>query len=175
VPPLPASGLSPAIEPLAKGHGVSSFDCGEPALNEYLQRYALKNSKKGIARTFVAVRSGNKEVLGFYTLSAGSMSFQNLPPEASKGLPKYPVPIARIGRMGVQRDQQGAGLGKFLLSDAMHRAAQSSAEIGIFALVIDAKNEAVKEFYRCFGFIEFSDVPLSMFLPIETILKSFTD
>lgn len=173
---MPSSAVtSPTIESLAKEHQVRSFDCGEPALNEYLQRFALKNSKKGVARTFVVVLEGCRDVLGFYTLSAGSITFQNLPPDAAKGMPKYPVPVARLGRMGVHKDQQGTGLGTFLLSDAMNRVAQTSAEIGIFALIIDAKNEGVKAFYRKFGFIEFNDVPLSLFLPVNTILKSITD
>lgn len=162
------------VEPLSKAHRVKKFDCGETALNKYLIRYALKNDKTGVAKAYVAVQQhGSSDVLGFYTLSAGSVNFESLP--ATVKLPKYPVPIVRLGRMGVQKSKQGTGVGSYLLSDAMNRVLQTAAKIGIYALIVDAKNENAKTFYKRFGFIEFQDAPLSLFLPVETILTAVSN
>lgn len=157
------------IGPIEKSHRVNDFDCGEPVLNEYLRRYAMKNHKKGVAKAYMGTAEVSKTVVGYYTLSAGAISFQNLPSESSPGLPKYPVPVARLGKLAVAIDRQGTGLGTYLISDAMNRVLMAAEKIGVFALIVDAKHDRAKGFYKRFGFLEFQDTSLSLFLPVATI------
>src|SRR5713101_7019331 len=42
--------------PLAARHDLSAFDCGVPALNNYLKKLALQNQRSQSARTYVATR-----------------------------------------------------------------------------------------------------------------------
>ncbi len=106
------------IQPLGKQHKRTHFDCGEESLNEFLQKYARQNSTKGFGRTFVAVLPGEAEVLGYYTLSSGSVSFEIVPEK----LPRYPIPTAHLGRLATDVKMRGQGLGELLLIDALERA-----------------------------------------------------
>ena len=57
-------------EALTRHHDRAEFDCGVPALNQYLRRYARQNHDRGGAKTFVAVAPQAPEVvLGYYTIS----------------------------------------------------------------------------------------------------------
>lgn len=147
------------------------FSCGKTELDEYLKRYAKGNHKKGIGKTFVLQE--NSVVVGFYTISMGAIEFSSIPENKKHSLPRYPIPIARIGRLGVDNSFKGTGTGKFLLVDALHRIYEASLSIAAFAVVVDARDETSKKFYMHFGFLECQDSQLSLFLPMETIQKLF--
>jgi GNAT superfamily N-acetyltransferase len=136
--------------PLEKGHDFSGFDCGVVAINDYLQKYAFQNHQNRSARTYVAARG--ERIVGYYTLAAGSVRCEETPPRVSKGLGQYPVPIILLARLGVDLTEQGKGLGKALLKDAILRAFQASDIIGSRAVFTQAKDEKAKAFYSRFGF-----------------------
>jgi predicted N-acetyltransferase YhbS len=148
------------------------FDCGQPALNDYLKKYALQNMKKGYSMTFVVTAAESKEVVGYYCTSASSIEFANLPESLKKGLPKYPAPAMLIGQLAVDRKVQGQGLGATLLMHALSRAVRVSQEMAIFAVRVDALDLPSQEFYLKYGFVPFQDAELSLLLPIKTILAS---
>jgi GNAT superfamily N-acetyltransferase len=136
--------------PLEAGHDLSAFDCGAPALNEYLKKYALINHQAQSARTYVARRG--EVVVGYYTLAAGSVSREETPARVARGLARHPVPVILLARLAVDRSEQGRGLGAGLLKDALLRAAQAADIIGCRAVLVHAKDQAAKAFYRRFGF-----------------------
>lgn len=108
---------------------TAGFDCGESALDEYLQRYASQDIKRGVARFFVASPAEQPQVVaGFYTLSAASVAAETLPEKWRKKLPRYPVPLALLGRLAVSQQFHGQGLGSILLADACKRVA--AARVG---------------------------------------------
>lgn len=148
-----------------------SFDCGKPQLNEYLQKYARQNMAKEYSKTFVATREGSKEIAGYYCCSASSIERTFIPSSLSKALPQYPAPAMLIGQLAVDKKMQGQGLGKILLTNALHRAVRSREEMGIFAVYVDALDTEAKEFYLRYGFIPFQDKEFSLLLPMKTILK----
>ena len=163
------------IKPLAREHDRKRFDCGVPALNEFIRRQARQQQAKNIGRTFVAVTVDppDKRVLGFYTLAAASIAFEHLPTDISKRLPRYPVPAARIGRLAVDNTMQGKGLGAALLRNALLRVANvAQTDLGILAVIIDAKNEEAKRFYESCGFIALPERPFVMFMLTKTILAA---
>ena len=144
----------------------AGFDCGEKALDDYLQRYASQDIKRGVARMFVASPVGHPQVVaGFYTLSAASVAAEALPEKWRKKLPHYPVPVALLGRLAVDRTFQGQGLGSILLVDACKRVAAASETLAVAALVVDAKSPTAAAFYRHFGFIELPGQPGRWMLP----------
>jgi ribosomal protein S18 acetylase RimI-like enzyme len=98
----------------------------------------------------------------------GEVDLSSLPQELIQKLPKHPVPVARMGRLAVDRIAQGRGLGKFLLVDAMKRVQNAAASIGVYALLVDAKDDTAKAFYKKYGFVELVDLPLSLFLPVAS-------
>src|SRR5689334_14047479 len=110
------------IEPLRRDHDRAGFDSGEPALDEFLARFARQNQEIGVVRTFVAIRDAEPaRVLGYYSLAVGAIDRANLPPDAAKRFPNFPLPIARLARLAVDLGQQRKGLGENLLLDAMSR------------------------------------------------------
>lgn len=148
------------------------FDCGVSELNEYLKKYARQNHKKGIAKTFVAIpEAGNGEVSGYYSVSMAEIKRESLPENYSRGLPRYPVPAMRVGKLAVAQLMQGRGLGEELLIECFRRAVRLSSEVGIFGVTVDALNEQAKEFYLKYGFIPLHNDGLSLFMPIATISR----
>src|ERR1700689_5053220 len=106
--------IAPAfrIEPLGDAHDRTGFRCGEEALDRYFQTQATQDIRRRVANCFVAVEIPTGQVAAFYTLSAASIAFVDLPPEETKRLPRYPtLPAVRIGRLAVDRRFKGRGLG----------------------------------------------------------------
>jgi GNAT superfamily N-acetyltransferase len=155
------------IAPLAAAHDRQAFSCGAEPLDRYLQTQATQDVRRHIANCFVASPAESNVVAGYYTLSAASIPMTDLPEAQARKLPRYPVlPAALIGRLAVDRRWQGKQLGAALLFDAIARAIRADA--AVFALVVDAKDEAVARFYRHHGFQAFSEKAARMFLPVAT-------
>lgn len=162
------------VEALRRDHDRTGFDCGEPALNEYLARFARQNQESGVARTFVAVRDAEPaRVLGYYSLAVGAIDKANLPPPAARRFPNFPLPIARLARLAVDRSQQGKGFGEDLLLDALSRCLRVAEDVGIAAVLIDAKHERAKAFYARYEFDALPDHPLTLWLPLSSVRKLF--
>jgi len=135
---------------LLREHDRNAFDCGAPALNEYLKQYAWQNQKKNAARTYVATRG--KRVVGYYTLAYGSVSCDEAPPSVKAGLARYPIPVILLARLAVDVTERGQGLGAGLLKDALLRTLQAAEIAGLRAMLVHAKDDAAKTFYEKFGF-----------------------
>jgi GNAT superfamily N-acetyltransferase len=159
-----------AISGLAPHHDSSNFDCGELALNHFLQRLARQQAERDFNRTYVACETGASFIKGYYALSSGAINFENWP--ATLRLPRYPAPVARIGRLAVDTRSQGLGVGTALLNHAMNLAASLAQQIGLYAVVVDAKSEAGVAFYARYGFQRFSDQGLSLFLTLDVMRRA---
>ena len=161
------------ITPLNKRHDRKNFDCGEASLDLYLHRYANQDIRRRVNRVFVASPPDEPQrVIGYYSLSAGSLAAADLPNKFRHRLPRYPVPVALLGRLAADRSYQGQGLGAVLIADALQRIALASQVMGVYAVMVDALNETAAEFYRQFGFIQLPSQPLKLFLPMETVPNS---
>ena len=157
-------------EPIGRHHDRKSFDCGAADLNEYLARYARQNHGSGGAKTFVAVSPMEPaRVLGFYSISPGSIEFARVPANLTGKLGRYDVPIFRLGRLAADQSAQGQGLGGDLLLAAGERALAVAAEVGGLALAIDAKDENAARWYERFGAQLLLDDPLKLILPLSVI------
>jgi len=157
-------------EPIGKKHDREAFDCGEAALNEFLQRYARQSHQMGGAKTFLAVDDAdNRTILGYYSLSPASIAYARTPELIRRGLARHDVPAFRLARLAVDRGVQGQGLGGQLLLSAGKRCLLASAEVGGVAMLIDAKNARVAAWYASYGALRLLDAPLSLVLPLTTV------
>lgn len=147
-----------------------SFSCGVVALDDYFKKFAKGNHVKNLGKTFVLPEE-NDAVIGYYTISMGSVDFLSLPQEFRERLPRYPIPIARIARLAVNLKNQGQGWGEFLLVDALQRIREAASLVAAFGVVVDAKDEKAKAFYMKYGFTSFVDNTLCLFLPMSSIPK----
>jgi GNAT superfamily N-acetyltransferase len=157
------------IERLERGHVRDSFSCGKPPLDEFIHRLVSQYEKRNLGRTYVAVRPGDKQVLGYYTLASGAISFQNLPETSARKLPRHPVPVILLARLAVDLSVQGKGRGEGLLSDALRRGLSLADKLGIHAVEVDAIDQQAKAFYEKYGFEPLLDNEFHLFLPIATI------
>ena len=155
------------VEPLGAQHNRDAFDCEENSLNEFLKKYARQNDEKGLGRTFVAVKPGDPAIIGYYTIASGAVSFDTVPEK----LPRYPIPVAHLGRLAVDKQAKGQGVGAFLLIDALRRIAQVADQMGIYAVEVYALNESAKQFYLKYGFTTLKDDPLHLYLSMKKIRK----
>jgi GNAT superfamily N-acetyltransferase len=155
-----------AVAPLDGGHDRTPFDCGVPALNLYLRNYALQNQKKGIVRNYVSTRTDSTVVVAYYSLVYATLDQKRLPAQLVKGHGKYDIPVMLLARLAVDHREQGKGLGKALLKDAILRTMQAAEIAGLKLLLVHAKDEAAAGFYCKHGFERVLDDPMKLFLPV---------
>lgn len=158
------------IEPLAVSHDRRSFESGAAPLDRYFREQVSQDVKRRIATCFVAVDTTTKSIAGFYTLAATSITLDSLSPDLAKKLPRYPVvPAAILGRLAVAQRYQGQGLGSILLGDALLRTAR--VELGVYIMLVDAKDDAAQRFYEHFGFSLVPGTVRRLSLPIATAVR----
>lgn len=158
---LEESPLDPAI------HDRLAFECGVAALDDYIRRFAEQHRRRGISSVYVLADSARpKFILGYYTLSAAEVDVERLPATERKRLPRFPVPCFRMGRLACRSDQQGRGLGKLLVACAVDRCLKARQQVAAYALLVDAKDDAVKAFYVRYGFKPLTDMNLTLYLPL---------
>ncbi len=157
------------VEPLGSSHDRASFSCGVPALDGYFQKQVTQDVRRRVTVCYVAIEVATGKVAGYYTLAAAGIPLADMPPELAKRLPRYPsVPVARLGRIAVDRAYRGRKLGGALLWDAVQRSWRS--EIAVFALVVDAKDAGAEGFYRHHGFVSFGSQPRQLVLPLTNVV-----
>jgi len=149
-----------AVEKLTKSHNVSFFDCGDQELNTWLQRYAFINLLNDSAQTYVVRRQ--KQVVGYYSLSAGSVRLEESPARIAKGLAKHPIGVILLARLALDKQEQWKGLGAALLKDAFSRISSAADTLGVRAVLVHAVNESAKRFYEHFGFESSPADPLTL-------------
>jgi GNAT superfamily N-acetyltransferase len=158
-----------SVERLDRSHLREEFCCGKELLDRFLRLLVGQYERRSLGRTFVAVRPGEKRVLGYYTLASGAVSFQHLPKGAAKKLPGHPVPVVLLARLAIDQTVQGLGLGKLLLTDALWHCLDLSRNLGIHAVEVLAIDEDARRFYEGFGFVSLVDDDRHLYLPIKTI------
>jgi GNAT superfamily N-acetyltransferase len=159
--------LSLIFLPLSKEHDRSGFSCGVGELDDWFRRRAGQDVRRNIARVFVAL--DGEEPVGFYSLSAFTLSLDEVPEDLTKKLPRYDrIPAALIGRLARDEKRRGQGIGELLVADAVRRILGASEEIGVFAIIVDAKDNAASDFYQTFGFAPFPSNPKRLFMLTST-------
>ncbi len=160
-----------SIEPLGKAHDRSTFSCGKPSLDDFIRNRVSQYEKRRLGRIFVAVHKGEKRVIGYYTLAAGAVTFEHLPAESARKLPKHPIPVILLARLAVDQTAQGKRLGEGLLLDALQRALDLSRNLGAYAVEVEALDDSAVAFYVKYGFVPLLDTPKHLYLPLSTIEK----
>ncbi len=157
-------------EPIAKKHHRDAFDCGEPALNDFLRNHARQSHEAGGAKTFLSISDEDSAaILGFYSLSPASVEYARTPEIMKRKLAWHDVPVFRLARLAVHCDMQGQGMGGQLLLSAGRRCILAATEVGGVAMLIDAKNDRVGAWYKSYGALPIDDAPLSLLFPLATM------
>lgn len=169
--------------PIGLADPSSGFRSGTRPLDDYFQRHALPNDQGDVGRAYVLdastedIAAGLPAVLGFYTLSMASVASQDVASVLAKRLPRYPMPVALIGRLAVDERARGRRLGETLLLDALTRAVEASQLIACLSVIVDAKDAAAEGFYAKYDFVTVDDAswPRRMFLPMHIARAAFED
>lgn len=157
-----------AVQKLDASHEVDAFDCGKEPLDRFLQRHALVNQKASSAQTYVVCR-GEQRVAGYYSLTVGAVEHADAPGRVGKGLARHPIPVMLLARLAIDRTEQGKGLGKALLKDALLRTAQAAEIAGIRALFVHAKDDEARAWYEQFDFEPSPTDPYHLFLLMKDL------
>lgn len=153
--------LDPAV------HDREGFECGVPALGDYLRRFAEQHRRRGISSVFVLADSARPEhIWGYYTLSAAEVDGERLIEADRKKLPRYPVPCFRMGRLACRSDKQGRGLGRLIIGCVVDRCLKARTQVAAYALIVDAKDDSAVAFYVHFGFKALMDAKRTLYLPL---------
>lgn len=159
------------IRKIAASDDVASFDCGNPALNQFLQRFALVNQKANSAQTYVCCEEGTGTVAGFYSLAVGSVEPSAAAGRVIKGLARHPVPVMILARLAIDSKHQSVGLGRALLKDALLRTVHAADIAGIRAVLVHAKDDAARNWYMHWGFEPSPTDPYHLFLLVKDLVK----
>lgn len=161
-----------STEPLERHHRVDDFDCGAPALNLWLRRFALVNQRNDSSKTRV-IADDDGRVLGYYSLAAGSIDHVEAPARIRHGMARHPIPVVVLTRLAVDKRVQGAGFGRALLRDALTLVANVSDTVGIRALLIHAKDDDARAWYlRQAEFDSIPSLPNNLFLLIKDLRRA---
>jgi GNAT superfamily N-acetyltransferase len=157
-------------EPLGKHHRLDQFQCGEPALDEWLKRHARAAQASDSARVFVTTLEDGETVVGYYALAAAQVAPEDATARALKGQPRArPVPAILLARLAVDHEHQGAGLGRSLLQDVLLRCVEAAEAIGARVLLVHAKHEAAKAWYMKYSFEESPTDPLHLLMLLKDV------
>lgn len=160
------------FQPLTEKHGRTSFDCGVPDLNQFLQKTARQHREKGLSNTYVLLDETDPlAILGYFTLSFLEVDSDTLPVSQTRKLPKSSrLPAAKLARLAVALNYQGKGYGALMLTEAIRRVVLTSQEAGaVTGFFVDAKDEQACNFYLHYGFLQFIDNPFKLFLPLGSL------
>ena len=156
--------------PLEKKHDRSPFSSGDETLDHYLKHQATQEMRRKVAAVFVLVGDDDPVVKAYYTLSATTIILSDLPKQLQKKFPKYPsLPATLIGRLAVDQNTQGSGLGKFLLVDALSKAWRHAQNIASMAVVVDAIDINAVNFYQHYHFLKLTGHTNKLYLPMKEI------
>ena len=166
--------MSYLTEPLDSRHNRNNFSCGKDLLDNYFLRQAKQDVKRKLSACFVLIDRETDRISGYYTLSSSSISNDLIPDSFKEKLPKsyLSIPTILLGRLAIDRDFQGKGIGKILLIDSLKRCFDTSDSIGAFAVIVDPLDKESERFYNKYGFIKLPDSG-KMFLPMKTIKELF--
>lgn len=157
------------VEKLDASHDLEGFDCSREPLNRFLIRFALTNQKADSAHTYCICRTGERRVVGYYSLAVGAVDRAEVPSRVAKGLPRHPVPVMLLARLAIDKVEQGRGLGRALLKDALLRTAQAAEIAGIRAFLVHAKDDDARTFYERFDFEPSPVDPFQLFLLMKDV------
>jgi GNAT superfamily N-acetyltransferase len=163
--------LSPP-EKLSPGHDLSQFQCGEPALDDWLRKRALQNEESGASRAYVVCVG--RRVVAYYALAVGAVAHVDAPGRVRRNMPD-PVPVMVIGRLAIDHSIQGRGIGPSLLRDAIVRTLQAAEIAGIRAILVHAISERAKRFYEKWGFVSSPVEPLTLMITVAEAHKAVTE
>lgn len=155
------------VRKLAATDQTDAFDCGQAALNQFLQRHALVNQRANSAQTYVCCQGAG--VVGFYSLAVGSADPGAAPARVMKGLARHPVPVMILARLAVDKAHQRKGLGQALLRDALLRTAQAADIAGIRCLLVHAKDDEARRWYESWEFEPSPTDPHHLFLMLKDL------
>jgi len=159
-------------EPIAKSHDRKSFDCGDGAMNDFLQRFARQSHEQNASKTFCAIDDAAPgSILGFYTITLSAVAHADAPAAMTKGLAQHEVSGLRLARLATDITIAGQGLGGLLLAAAALRCLRIAAEAGGVLLIIDARSERAAQWYASYGAQPLQDTPLTLVMPLATFAR----
>lgn len=139
-----------APQSLDSSHALEPFDCGKPVLNEWLIQHARQAQSSDSARTFVVL--DDQRLVGYFSLTVGQVDVLSAPERVSRGMGRYPIPVAILARMAVSHTDQGRGIGVGMLREAIVRTLTVADQVGVRALLTHPLDDEAARFYRRFGF-----------------------
>lgn len=157
-------------EKLSKNHLLDAFCCGIDSLDHWLKRFAWANQQSDLTTTYVAHRKNR--VVGYYSLTAGSVNREDAPARVAKGAPNQPIGVVLLARLAVDAKEQRAGLGNALLRDALLRAASAADIVSVRAVLVHALNDNARRFYLKYDFEPSPVHPLHLMLLMKDIRAS---
>jgi ribosomal protein S18 acetylase RimI-like enzyme len=148
-------------------HDRAGFQSGVPELDRFLKELAGQHQRRNFATTYVLVSvDAPRVILGYYSLSSGSLRLIDLTEGERRSLPRHPVPAVRMGRLAVAEAHRGKRHGELLLQNAVKRCLKARDEIACYALVVDAMDESAARFYEKYGCRPCTDQELQWYLPV---------
>jgi GNAT superfamily N-acetyltransferase len=159
------------LERLEARHDLDPFDSGSRSLDFWLKQHAFAAQQMDSARTFLLV-DREVDVIGYFSLTMGSMLRADAPTKLVRGMPSYPVGIVLLARLAIDRKYQGSGLGGLLLAESLRKAVAAGEAAAARLVVVDAIDESAARFYARYGFVALPEHPLRLYRRMKDVRAS---
>ncbi len=171
-------------------HDTTTFTSSLGSIQKFIQDQAARAMSSKVSTVFILTETGDNKVRGYYTLSAMSIKFDELPEKMQRKLPRYPqVGATLLGRLGVDETFRAAlsangekpRLGELLLVDAQRKCLNATEIVASAVMIIDVDEPTQDEisagardpmgFYTQYGFTPFPKSPRRLFKRVTMIEK----
>jgi predicted N-acetyltransferase YhbS len=154
--------------PLKQAHKVSEFECGEPALDVWLQKHAFAAVQARTANTFVVCRG--RRVVGYYSLATAAVPHESTSAKVRRNTPN-PIPAMLLARLARDVSEIGNGLGEDLLADASRRVLAAARHTAARMLIVHPISDRAVEFYARYGFLPLRGETAAMYKPVAELVS----
>jgi predicted N-acetyltransferase YhbS len=158
------------LERLGPSQDLDQFDSSNEELDSWLRRHSVAAQQMDSARTFLLLLEGG--VVGYFSLTMGSVQRAEAPPKLVRGLPSYPVGMVLLARLAVDRRFQGQGLSSLLLAEALRKAVAAGEAAAARLVVVDAIDDGAARFYARHGFVAVPEHPQRLYRRMKDIRQS---
>jgi GNAT superfamily N-acetyltransferase len=162
-------------------HDTKDFCCGSDSQDNFLRRTARRQQRDGYTRLNVATDAAQvaepRACLGFYAINAHAIGVADVPSDAAPRPPRSNlIPGVFLSHLAVDGRQQGKGLGRILLVDAMQQCQRAGQILGVRLMLLDVASAAgdaervrLHSFYASMGFQPLPGRPERLFLSLSAL------
>ena len=169
--------LSFRIARLDAGFDLTTFDCGEPAYNQWLSEHARRAVESGSSMVYLLLErmspDNEEHVVGYYAICPTMVVRDDAPKPLQRGVLRQ-APAWLLAKLALDKSLRGDGTHKWgaqLLREALRTILASADNGGGQIIVVDADNAGLVSWYSRQGFKDTGGSDFRLYMKVATARK----